>query len=329
MNTHPAEALTVPPALGWERLQLATGHSACHAHRRVLEPGLTLVHSDYQPRQALAENSVNPEEPRVLVITLGLQGNSAYQSRDGSQLAFRGGHTTVSSFRHSIGQRRYAAGERVAQLRLLIEESLLARYVGAERCAALLPESGVRSLAFGRTAAASNVHAAALLPQIRPRRLPGLAKLPARAGDIPASTLDLHIHALSLLAEQLRLLPTLNILGVAKTARRRIAEADLLRVEQARELMHSQMAHPLSIAYLCARVGLSEFKLKQGCRYLYQASPYQLLLEIRMRHAWTLLENGCQVAQAGWQVGYEHPGNFSAAFTRFFGRPPKSISGLQ
>ena len=46
-----------------------------------------------------------------------------------------------------------------------------------------------------------------------------------------------------------------------------------------------------------------------------------------MRRAWALLETGCQVAQAGWQVGYAHPSNFSAAFTRFYGRSPKSVFG--
>ena len=35
--------------------------------------------------------------------------------------------------------------------------------------------------------------------------------------------------------------------------------------------------------------------------------------------------NGCQVAQAGWQTGYRHPPNFSAAFSRYFGYAPKTV----
>jgi len=38
-----------------------------------------------------------------------------------------------------------------------------------------------------------------------------------------------------------------------------------------------------------------------------------------------LLESGCQVAQAGWQVGYRHPANFSTAFSRYFGYAPKTV----
>jgi len=52
-----------------------------------------------------------------------------------------------------------------------------------------------------------------------------------------------------------------------------------------------------------------------------------LLLELRMRKAYALLESGQQVAQAGWQVGYKYPNNFSVAFARYFGRSPKAIFG--
>ncbi|WP_417559700.1 helix-turn-helix domain-containing protein [Marinomonas sp.] len=45
-----------------------------------------------------------------------------------------------------------------------------------------------------------------------------------------------------------------------------------------------------------------------------------------MHKAWELLTSGYQVAQTAYAVGYEHPSNFSAAFNRFYGCPPKSIT---
>ena len=309
----PSSRSAFAPANGWQRMPLPEVAGRCHADRCQLEPGLVLVHSDYQPQHDLAEENANLLDARVLVITFGLQGDSVYQSRDGGQLPFRGGHTTMSGFRHSIGQRRYAAGARVAQLRLLIEESVLARYLGEPRCRDLLPANGVRQLAFGPTAGASNVHIDALLRQRR--------AAPATAG---LNTLDLQIHTLSLLAEQLRGLKPHA--APTPTAGRRWPEREIAKIEQVRELMHTHMAQALTVSWLCATVGISEFKLKAGCALLYQRSPYQLLLEIRMRHAWTLLEGGCQVAQAAWQTGYEHPSSFSVAFTRFFGRTPKSVN---
>ena len=44
-----------------------------------------------------------------------------------------------------------------------------------------------------------------------------------------------------------------------------------------------------------------------------------------MQRAKLLLENGCQVTQAGWQTAYRHPANFSAAFSRYFGYAPKTV----
>ena len=38
-------------------------------------------------------------------------------------------------------------------------------------------------------------------------------------------------------------------------------------------------------------------------------------------------EQVAQAAQAAYQVGYKFPNNFSAAFTRLFGKPPKSVFG--
>lgn len=107
----------------------------------------------------------------------------------------------------------------------------------------------------------------------------------------------------------------------------RLSQADIARVEAARALMSEQMDRDLTVQYLCIAVGLNEFKLKEGFRKLYGISPHRLLTALRMQRAWELLETGCQVAQAAYRVGYRHPANFSAAFTRFHGRAPKSVFG--
>jgi AraC-like DNA-binding protein len=102
---------------------------------------------------------------------------------------------------------------------------------------------------------------------------------------------------------------------------------DIQRVERARDLLSSQLDQQITVEYLATTVGINEHKLKEGFRYLYDNTPIGLLLELRMRKAYTLLESGQQVAQAAWQVGYKYPNNFSVAFTRYFGRSPKSIFG--
>ena len=98
------------------------------------------------------------------------------------------------------------------------------------------------------------------------------------------------------------------------------------KIAQARLFMIQHMSQPLSIAFICQKIGISESKLKQGFNAIYNTSPYKLLLEARMHKAWELLTSGHQVAQTAYAVGYEHPSNFSAAFNRFYGCPPKSIT---
>ena len=285
-------------AAGWTRRQLDPGMGECRADQRQVDQGLLLVHSDYRPRLALVEQSKH-DDAGGMVITIGLEGASDYVTRDGEQLRFRGGHTTVTAFRHTSGERRFEANQRAAQLRVLVGEEALARY-WPEGLASLLPDGGARQLAHAATTAACALHARSLL----------------RATD----PLAVHIGVLSLLAEQLR------TLRPAPSAVPRWSEADIAKLERVHALMQEQMAQELTLDYLCAQAGLSLFKLKQGWRYRYNDSPQRTLLALRMQRAKLLLENGCQVAQAGWQTGYRHPANFSAAFSRYFGYAPKTVA---
>lgn len=267
------------------------------SQQREIEAGLLLVHTDYVPTRPLREHSVHADGAGALVMTIGLDGESAYTARDGTQLRFRRGHTTVSAFRHSSGERSCEAGQRVAQLRVIVAASVLQRYwPWPEK--SLLPDDGVVPLAYAPTTPAASAQVCSLL----------------RSND----ALAVHIGVLSLLAEQL------GALQPAAASAPRWREDDIARLERVYALMQELMAQELTLDYLCAQVGMSLFKLKQGWRYRYNSTPYQSLLALRMQRAQQLLEGGCQVAQAGWQVGYRHPSNFSTAYTRFFGRTPKT-----
>ncbi|AQR67129.1 hypothetical protein BZG29_01260 [Janthinobacterium sp. LM6] len=287
-------------AAGWTRRQLDPGLKECRADQRQVDQGLLLVHSDYRPRLALVEQSKH-DDAGGMVITIGLDGVSGYTTRDGEQLRFRAGHTTVTAFHHVSGERRFEANQRAAQLRVLVDEDALARY-WPQGLASLLPHGGARQLAHAATTAASALQARALL----------------RATD----PLAVHIGVLSILAEQLRALRP----APAPASIPRWSEAEMIKLERVHALMQEQMAQDLTLDYLCAQAGLSLFKLKQGWRYRYNDSPQRTLLALRMQRAKLLLENGCQVAQAGWQTGYRHPSNFSAAFSRYFGYAPKTVA---
>lgn len=291
----------------WLRQQLPDDLGKCYSERLALDDDLAIVRLRYCPTHNLIEETASPHDRQMLVITFGMQGDSGYKGADGSAVPFRAGYTTATAFQVSQGDRCYEAGKTVSQLRLLIGESLLSKYIGTERARQLLGNGSLRQLAFEKTSAAASSHANALTHYLN---------------QGVTSTLDMHIHTLSLLSEQLNTLaPTDSPQDLKFSA------ADIEKLDRVRDIMIEQMDQPLTLPYLCAAVGLNEFKLKAGMHYRFNSTPHRMLQEIRMRKAYTLLESGCQVAQAAYQVGYKFPNNFSAAFTRFFGKTPKSVFG--
>lgn len=274
--------------------------------RMPLDDGLMLVRSHCCPASELVEKIAWTEANPTLVITFGLAGESGYVGRDGSHLRFRAGYTTLAAFSSSQGERRFAADMPVRQLRLVLGETALVRYLGASAAARLAGRKGIRALGEQVTA-----------PWCR-------ALLRSLVEPGSASPLDLHIAALSLAGEYLRALAPLAAGAPSST---RLTSSDVEKLAQARDLMQQQLDRALTIPYLCTAVGLNECKFKRGFRELFGITPHRLLLDMRMRRARLLLESGCQVAQVAYRVGYAHPANFSAAFTRYFGRTPKSVFG--
>lgn len=292
-------------AQGWRRQQLPEEVGHCLTDSLSLSADLSVHHTAYAPHQALTEESRKQLDSPVLAITLGLSGESAYRSRCGAELAFRAGHTTVSRFRSIEGERHYPGEQAVHQLRVLVGAHTLDTYLGETQRKALLDgKQGVRQLAQRRTSSTTLALARALLHD---------STEPLR------NTLQIHIHLLRLLAEQLgELLPP-------AISHPRCHPRDQQKLDEARRLLESSLSTPPSIADIARAVGLSESKLREGFHHRFNTSPQRLLLSLRMHKAWQLLETGCQVAEAAYAVGYEHPSNFSAAFSRFFGCAPKSV----
>lgn len=292
---------------GWMRQQLPEALGECYCERLTLDNDLMVLRSRYHATRNLIEETANPHNRPMLVITFGMQGDSGYKGADGSAVAFRSGYTTITAFQQSLGERYYEAGATVSQLRVLIGERMLNTYLGEQRTHQLLGNGHVRQLAFQKTSAASASHATALTRYLN---------------QGVTAKLDMHIHTLSLLSEQLKLLsPPASDKSLPMSA------VDIEKLDRARDIMVEHMDQPLTIPYLCAAVGLNEFKLKEGMHHRFNSTPHRMLHELRMRKAYTLLESGCQVAQAAYQVGYKFPNNFSAAFSRFFGKSPKSVFG--
>lgn len=289
-----------------ERLQLPEDVGACYCERIPLEKDLILIRLRYHPTCNLKEETVNPHGQHMLAITFGLEGQSGYYGKEGTELSFRAGFTTVAAFCSSHGERHYAAGRTVSQLRLLVGEHTLSKYLGQPRAETLLGGKSIRQLAFRKSSLVSQGHATALTSAF---------------GKASPNLLDMHFHSLALLSEQLRPITP------SEPESSSLSWQDTEALERVRDLMLERLDQPLTIPHLCAAVGLNEFKLKEGFHKHFNTTPHRMLNDLRMRKAHALLESGCQVAQAAYQCGYRHPSNFSTAFSNFFGYSPRSLCG--
>lgn len=291
------------------RSRLPVRVGSCGTDRYAIEDGLAVLCTRYAPEVDLVEETRLSHARPVLMLTLGLQGESRLQSGSGMEMHFRAGQITLASFQHNQGERHYRARQPVTQLRLAVDESFLVRYFDPVCRRGLLRGSAPRMITSRPCTPATNSLARAMMENVR-----------STAG---VGRLRLHIQALSLLAGELEAFEPMNREPV-------LGDEDIVRLERARALMESQLDQPLTVAWIARSVGINEHKLKAGFRQHFNTSPCRLLFELRMFRAKELLEQTrCQVAQAAWRVGYRHPANFSAAFTRFFGRTPKSVAGCR
>ncbi|WP_323665847.1 AraC family transcriptional regulator [Pectobacterium punjabense] len=281
------------------RRTLPDGIGECWSDFSRIDADLSLARSQYRPRRAWVEETQNPHSQPMLVMTFALAGESTYCDSSGSQIWFRQQHVTITTFGSSVGERRYQAQQHVDQLRLRIGKTAAARYLGSDCAEQLFSDDGVRQRAFTSISAASQVHVNALCSD--------------------TDQLNRHIHALSLLSQYRHLLQP-------KDRRDAVYPQERQQLERICCWMREHLAEPLTLAYIATQAGMSESRLKLGFHRCFATTPGQMLLRMRMERAHQLLDQGFQVAQTAWQVGYRHPANFSLAFTRYFNRNPKMIA---
>lgn len=89
------------------------------------------------------------------------------------------------------------------------------------------------------------------------------------------------------------------------------------------QVMRDNLEHPMSIGELARTVGMSKTSLKRAFRAMYGDSIFASFQRHRMCEARKLLEESSySIAEVAYRVGYESPGHFSRAFSRYYGVSP-------
>ena len=136
-----------------------------------------------------------------------------------------------------------------------------------------------------------------------------------------ARRLFMESKALEILALQL------GTLSSPHSRERRVqSKEELQRLEEARTILDREFADPPSLLMLARRVGLNDFKLKNGFRELYHTTVFGYVRMLKMEKARTMLETGeFNVSEVALATGYSCFGHFSGAFRKRYGIAPRDF----
>lgn len=103
-----------------------------------------------------------------------------------------------------------------------------------------------------------------------------------------------------------------------------LSSGDIERLHLARNILQQSFEEPPSLLALARQVGLNDFKLKQGFRYLFDITVFGYVQSCRMKQAQVLLRNrDLSIAQIADQVGYASRTRFHDVFKRYMGMTPR------
>lgn len=156
-----------------------------------LDPVLDFIETHYRPsRNFNLISQVGGGEPKI-IVTLGLKGHSSYKGKEGVQIPFKEGYTTVTSFSAGSGERIYRADQEISQLRIALSKTSVERYFGGQNVDSLFNKKAVQTLGHRLISALSR----SVLSQLKQSRLQN-----------QCSRLLLHAQALAILASELDIL---------------------------------------------------------------------------------------------------------------------------
>ena len=95
------------------------------------------------------------------------------------------------------------------------------------------------------------------------------------------------------------------------------------RVHDAGDILTARLENPPGIKELTQTIGLTHVKLQRGFREIYHTTPFGYLRRIRLDKARMLMEDeGLNVTETAYAVGYSSLSHFAKAFKEQFGISP-------
>lgn len=97
---------------------------------------------------------------------------------------------------------------------------------------------------------------------------------------------------------------------------------EIQRISKAVEYIHQNLDKPISVERLAEMVHMGQTAFYQNFRDVIHMSPLQYAKSVKLYEAQKLIKEGLNVSEAGYQVGYNSPAQFSREYKRHFGFVP-------
>lgn len=106
-----------------------------------------------------------------------------------------------------------------------------------------------------------------------------------------------------------------------------LSREDLHKLDLVRQRMENDIVTPPSMQELCREVGMNEFKLKRGFKQAFGTTVFGHLQRQRVKTAYlSLVNDGKNVSECAWDVGYTNVSHFISAFKKHFGVTPGAVA---
>ncbi|MDO6430251.1 AraC family transcriptional regulator [Flavitalea sp. BT771] len=101
------------------------------------------------------------------------------------------------------------------------------------------------------------------------------------------------------------------------------------RLVQAKLFIDTHYAEPIDLDNIADEACFSKFHFIKQFKNIYNKTPHQYLISVRIQKAKELLNAGTPVSTVCLAVGFESLGSFSVLFRRIAGMTPSSYVALQ